>query len=167
MILLKNVAQEEHKPKERESDTAAGTAISLWMDPVVPPPPAAPEWHPRPPSSVCATAWPWGKMESQKIEHGDGEDRSFAWRYRCMPCVKREQNFQTDGQAWAYVYETQGKSNEQIIQAAKFEEAKRCIKATFEAVGIIKSKRAVYQLTRSFMMDLFSGIASYIVLKSR
>ena len=39
--------------------------------------------------------------------------------------------------------------------------------ATFEAVGIIKSKRAVYQFTRSFMMDLFSGIASYIVLKSR
>ena len=94
---VKNVAPEEHKPKERETDPAAGTAISLWIDPAVPPPPAAPEWNPRPPCSVCATAWHWGKMESQKIEHGDGEDRSFAWRYRCMPCVKREQNLQTDG----------------------------------------------------------------------
>ena len=106
-------------------------------------------------------------MESQTIEHGDGEDKSHTWRYRCMPCVKRELNFQTDALAWAYIYETQGKSSEKIRQAAKFADAKRCIKASYEAVGIIKGNRAVYQFTRCFMTELFSGIASFIVFKSR
>ena len=62
---------------------------------------------------------------------------------------------------------SKGKNNDKLDEAARFAEAKRSIQETFDAFGVKKKGREVYKLTRSFMMSLFSGIASFIVLKSR
>ena len=52
-------------------------------------------------------------------------------------------------------------------QAEKFAHTRKNIRETFSAFGEQKSGRQVYKLTRSFLVELFSGLSEFIVMKSR
>ena len=52
-------------------------------------------------------------------------------------------------------------------QAEKFSHTSKNIQQTFSAFGVQKSGREIYKLTRVFLVELFSGLLEFIVLKSR
>jgi hypothetical protein len=118
------------------------------------------------PCTFCGDMYLWRKMWSQKV-HDDTQPDVWGWRYKCMPCVKRDECFSTDQEAWSWIYEMNGTANAKRIQVEKFKHAISNVKETFDCIGVHKGKREIYQLSRAFMMNLFSDLAECILLKAR
>ena len=105
-------------------------------------------------------------MWSQKV-YDDTEPDVWNWSYKCMPCVKRDENFSTDQEAWSWIYEKNGTATLKRAQVDKFKQTMGNIKETYDCIGAKKEKREIYQLSRTFMQALFAEFAEFIVLKAR
>jgi hypothetical protein len=110
-------------------------------------------------------------MESWKEwlceELGDWEEKGFVWRYRCKDCVKQQENIATDHEAMGFIFQRNGYNSEKMRKAEKFSKARSEVQETFRLLGIEKKGRALYSLSRTFMVDMFAGLSEFIVLKSR
>ena len=108
-------------------------------------------------------------MESWKVWniYEDDETQTFTWSYRCKDCIKEQEGCETDAAAWAILHERNGLSNWKIQQAATLSHTRKNIRETVSAFGVKKTGREVYKMTRAFMIELFSGLSEFIVLKSR
>ena len=105
-------------------------------------------------------------MECTKEWHEDGATTWFNYKYRCVNCVESQDNL-TRGAAWAHIFTSKGKSKFKLDEARKFAEAKSSLVETYAAFGFVKGNRKFYTLAKSFMTQMFGGIANAIVVKSK
>ena len=94
---------------------------------------AGQDFNRHPPCGSCGKSLKWAKMESWKVWdiHEDDETPTFTWNYRCKYCIREQEGCETDGAAWAIVYERNGLSNWKIQQAEKFSHTSKNIQETF------------------------------------
>ena len=147
---------------------SAGSSSSGQPPPPPPPVPAESDGVDgrKKPCTFCGDMYLWRKMWSQKV-HVDTQPDTWDWKYKCMPCVKKDEGFSTDAEAWSWIYEMNGTASAKRRQVDKFKEAIANVKETFDCIGVQKGKREIYQLSRSFMKELFSDLAEFILLKAR
>ena len=102
------------------------------------------------------------------VDHGFDEGMARRGGHR-RPCVsvKASQKFDTEAQAWAYIMEVSGTATRKQAKVAKFEKARMEMQKTFSAMGVAKTGRALYQLTRKSITAVFENILDLIKLKVR
>ncbi len=84
---------------------------------------------------------------------GDDEAASYTWLCKCVECVMKE-NDQSLQEAMTLIYEQSGSHRHRLPRAQKHRTSMTEFKMVFEAMGVSRSKRQLYQLCRESVEDL-------------
>ena len=120
------------------------------------------------PCSTCKTLWRWSKMHSWKAYSEDEDnwgDREYVWQYRCANCVQQLEGFETIQEAWDWIFEHNGTASKKKAKVDAFVKSREEMKASYEAMGVSKTKRELTQLTRISLCHVFEDIADLRALK--
>jgi hypothetical protein len=79
--------------------------------------------------------------------------------------VRERLGFKTDAEAYAHILESSGMADKKRRKVERFEAARAQMKETFETVGVKKSSRELYKLSRESLMTVFEDMMSLISLK--
>ena len=120
------------------------------------------------PCTRCGVLWRWSKMHSWKQwseEEDDWGDSEFTWQYRCAPCVKEVEGFESIQEAWDWIFANNGTAAKKKAKVDAFVKARTEMKESYDTMGVSKTKRELTQLTRVSLTQIFEGISDLIALK--
>ena len=137
-------------------------------------------------SSSRAAVWPqvscstegcdfqdrWNRMRSKKVwqhfqESVDQPLDDWSWHYTCKRCIGKELGLEHEEEAMAAIAEANGTWQHKKARCERFTRSQAEIKESFAMLGVVKSKREIHQISRSFMCELFAELSEFMVLKIR
>jgi hypothetical protein len=127
----------------------------------------------------CTSIERWSRMLSKKeffnngTEDSDGEENeTYQWVYMCHICVARRMEFEgtpeeIEAKSRSFIGERAGNIERKRARVAAFSKAKSDVKEYFAAMGVTVEGRKLWQVSRSFFVDIFEGLSDMIALKAR
>ena len=116
--------------------------------------------------STCEAEAKWSKTISKKIyENEEDENSAFIWHYTCVECVMKLHKCEI-GEAWGIIFSDSRALNYRRDRSAKFQKRQEQVEDFWEAVGVKRTRRELYNLSREFMCDVFEGMAEMLLLKA-
>jgi hypothetical protein len=117
-----------------------------------------PQW-PKVACSKCGDLYKWQLMLQESI---DVDDNSWTWQYSCCPCMSKVWQL-SEGEAQVRIFQSRPGWEKKQGKIKAFNEAKQ---NRMEEFPMMKGK-ALYQMARQDLMQLFAPMASVILRKMR